>query len=330
VRIVRGLGEQVQQARELGNYVLEEPLGSGGMGQVYRATHQMLARPAAIKLIRPEVLEESDPERARVVTQRFRREAEATALLRSPHTIGLYDFGVTNDGTFFIVMELLDGLDLDSLVRRFGPVEPERAVYLLLQVCASLEEAHSRGLVHRDIKPSNIFTCRMGLATDFVKVLDFGLVKKPSDEDTGTVMLTQLAGLWGTPAYMAPESVDAAKTADHRVDVYALGCVAYWLLTGAQVFEGETPVAVMVQHLSKVPVPPSQRSGRHIPAALDAVVLACLAKAPADRPATVGEVARRLREAVFPNPWTPERAQAWWVAHLPEPSIIGREWRDYD
>jgi len=329
VRIVHGLGQQVRRARELGNYVLEEPLGSGGMGQVFRATHQMLARPAAIKLIKSEVLEESDPDRARVVTERFRREAEATALLRSPHTISLYDFGVTDDGTFFIVMELLDGLDLDSLVRRFGPVEPERAVFLLTQVCASLEEAHAHGLVHRDIKPSNIFTCRMGLATDFVKVLDFGLVKKPR-VDEGDTMLTRVNGLWGTPAYLAPEAVEGGDTADHRVDVYALGCVAYWLLTGTQVFEAETPVGVMVQHMSRAPVPPSQRSGRAIPAALDAVVLACLAKKPADRPASAGEVARRLAQVVTAAQWTPDRALEWWKTHLPEPSFIGREWRDYD
>jgi len=263
------------------------------------------------------------------VTERFRREAEATALLRSPHTISLYDFGVTDDGTFFIVMELLDGLDLDSLVRRFGPVEPERAVFLLTQVCASLEEAHAHGLVHRDIKPSNIFTCRMGLATDFVKVLDFGLVKKPR-VDEGDTMLTRVNGLWGTPAYLAPEAVEGGDTADHRVDVYALGCVAYWLLTGTQVFEAETPVGVMVQHMSRAPVPPSQRSGRAIPAALDAVVLACLAKKPADRPASAGEVARRLAQVVTAAQWTPDRALEWWKTHLPEPSFIGREWRDYD
>jgi serine/threonine-protein kinase len=327
VRIIHGLGQQVRRARELGNYVLEEPLGSGGMGQVFRATHQMLARPAAVKLIKSEVLMESDPDRARVVTERFRREAEATALLRSPHTISLYDFGVTDDGTFFIVMELLDGLDLDSLVRRFGPLEPERAIYLLTQVCASLEEAHTRGLVHRDIKPSNIFTCRMGLATDFVKVLDFGLVKKPPAGEQDTT-LTRVNGLWGTPAYLAPEAVDGGDTADHRVDVYALGCVAYWLLTGQQVFEADTPVGVMVKHMSATPVPPSQRSDRPIPVALDAVVLACLAKNPADRPATAGELARRLSEVALPRPWTPDRAQAWWQEHVPEPSFIGREWRD--
>jgi serine/threonine-protein kinase len=327
VRIIHGLGQQVRKARELGNYVLEEPLGSGGMGEVFRATHQMLARPAAVKLIKSEVLMESDPHRARVVTERFRREAQATALLRSPHTIDLYDFGVTPDGTFFIVMELLDGLDLDTLVRRFGPIEPERAVFLLTQVCASLHEAHARGLVHRDIKPSNVFTCRMGLAMDFVKVLDFGLVKKPrqSDDDSN---LTQVAGLWGTPAFLAPEAADGDSKADHRVDVYALGCVAYWLLTGAQVFEAETPVGVMVQHMSAAPVPPSQRSEHTIPPELDAVILACLAKNPADRPATAGEVARRLGQVPFETPWTAERAQAWWTAHLPEPSIIGRRWEE--
>src|SRR3954467_5373555 len=181
VKIIHRLGQQVKRARELGSYRLEEPLGKGGMGEVFRATHQMLARPAAVKLIRPELLGSSSPAAAKIMVERFRREAEAAASLRSPHTISLYDFGVASDGTFFFVMELLDGLDLETLVERFGPVPPERAVHLIRQACESLEEAHVRGLVHRDIKPSNIFTCRMGLVVDFVKVLDFGLVKAVND-----------------------------------------------------------------------------------------------------------------------------------------------------
>jgi hypothetical protein len=190
VKIIHNLGQQVRRARELGSYRLEEPLGKGGMGEVFRATHQMLARPAAVKLIRSEILGSSTPSAARVITERFRREAEAAASLRSPHTISLYDFGVSQDGTFFLVMELLDGLDLETLVERFGPVPPARAVYLLRQACESLAEAHTRGLVHRDIKPSNIFTCRMGLEVDFVKVLDFGLVKAIGDGDRQATLLT--------------------------------------------------------------------------------------------------------------------------------------------
>src|SRR3954470_17436154 len=176
-KIIHSLGQQVRRARELGSYRLEEPLGKGGMGEVFRATHQMLARPAAVKLIRSEIIGSSSREAAKVFTERFRREAEAAASLRSPHTINLYDFGVSQDGTFYLVMELLDGLDLETLVERFGPVPADRTVYLLRQACESLAEAHTRGLIHRDIKPSNIFTCRMGLDVDFVKVLDFGLVK---------------------------------------------------------------------------------------------------------------------------------------------------------
>ncbi len=205
-RIIHGLGRQVKRARELGSYRLDEELGKGGMGEVYRASHQMLARPAAVKLIRPEVLGGSTPGTARVILERFRREAEAAALLRSPHTISLYDFGAAHDGTFFFVMELLEGIDLESLVERFGPLPPERAVHLLKQACHSLEEAHARGLIHRDIKPSNIFSCRMGLEVDFVKVLDFGLVKDTADGQD-SLRLTAPDAAAGTPAYIAPELV---------------------------------------------------------------------------------------------------------------------------
>jgi serine/threonine protein kinase len=317
VKIIHGLGQQVRRARELGSYRLEDPLGKGGMGEVFRASHQMLARPAAVKLIRPELLGSSSPAAARVIVERFRREAKAAASLGSPHTISLYDFGVANDGTFFLVMELLDGLDLETLVERFGPLPPERVVHLLRQACASLEEAHARGLVHRDIKPSNIFTCRLGLEVDFVKVLDFGLVKGVDIGGREATLLTAPDSTTGTPAYIAPEMVRGDQMVDHRVDIYTLGCVGYWLLTGRLVFEAPNAIQLMYQHANATPVPPSQRSELEIPAELDSVILACLAKYPEDRPQTAGEMSRRLATAV-PAAWTEEKAQRWWDRHHPE------------
>jgi serine/threonine protein kinase len=318
VKIIHGLGQQVKRARELGSYRLEEPLGKGGMGEVFRATHQMLARPAAVKLIRSEILGASSPSMARVIIQRFRREAEAAASLCSPHTISLYDFGVAQDGTFFLVTELLDGLDLETLVERFGPVPPDRVVYLLRQVCESLAEAHARGLVHRDIKPSNIFTCRMGLAVDFVKVLDFGLVKAMGEGGREATLLTAPDSTTGTPAYIAPEMVRGDGVADHRVDIYTLGCVAYWLLTGRLVFQAPNAIQLMYQHANATPVPPSQRSELEIPPELDRIVLACLAKLPENRPQTASELSRLLAAAVPSESWNEERAHGWWERHHPE------------
>jgi serine/threonine-protein kinase len=317
VKIIHGLGQQVRRARELGSYRLEEPLGKGGMGEVFRATHQMLARPAAVKLIRPEILGSSSPGAARVLVERFRREAEAAASLRSPHTISLYDFGVANDGTFFFVMELLDGLDLETLVERFGPVPPERCVYLLRQVCESLQEAHSRGLVHRDIKPSNIFTCRLGLQVDFVKVLDFGLVKAVHEGGREATLLTMPDSTTGTPAYIAPEMVRGDRIADHRVDIYTLGCVAYWLLTGRLVFQATNAIQLMYQHANAIPVPPSQLSEFEVPEALDRAILACLAKFPEERPQSAAELAGQLLAALPDAAWTEETAHRWWDRHHP-------------
>src|SRR5215210_5327512 len=316
VKIIHRLSHQVRRARELGSYRLEEPLGKGGMGEVFRATHQMLARPAAVKLIRPEILGSSSPGAARVIVQRFRREAEAAASLRSPHTISLYDFGVANDGTFFFVMELLDGLDLETLVERFGPVSPERCVYLVRQVCNSLQEAHSRGLVHRDIKPSNIFTCRLGLQVDFVKVLDFGLVKAVDEGGREATLLTAPDSTTGTPAYIAPEMVRGDSVPDHRVDIYTLGCVAYWLLTGRLVFQASNAIQLMYQHANADPVPPSKLSEFEVPEALDSAILACLAKFPEDRPGSALELSHRLQEAL-PGQWSEESAQRWWDRHHP-------------
>jgi eukaryotic-like serine/threonine-protein kinase len=317
VKIIHRLGQQVRRARELGSYRLEEPLGKGGMGEVFRATHQMLARPAAVKLIRSEIIGSSTPAAARVIVERFRREAEAAASLRSPHTIGLYDFGVSQDGTFFLVMELLDGLDLETLVERFGPLPPERAVHLLRQACDSLAEAHARGLVHRDIKPSNIFTCRMGLEVDFVKVLDFGLVKAFDEPKEAGPALTRENMVHGTPAFIAPEQAMGRADVDARVDIYATGCVAYWLLTGRLVFTSDTPMGYLVHHIHTPPRPPSTLAELPIPPALDTLILSCLAKDPAQRPQSARELSRQLAEIECTRPWTEERAREWWDKHQP-------------
>jgi serine/threonine-protein kinase len=314
-RVVTGLSQQVAKARELGSYELGDLLGRGGMGEVYRARHRMLARPAAIKLIRPEMLGAGSREDADLVIRRFHREAEAAASLRSPHTVELYDFGVTDDRTLYFVMELLDGMDLEALVRQTGPVPAPRVIYILRQVCESLEEAHSRGLVHRDIKPPNIHLGRLGLQHDFVKVLDFGLVKSVKDEP-GVPSLATAAGLTpGTPAYMAPE-LALGEAFDGRADLYAVGCVAYYLLTGRLVFEGANSVQMIAKQMREEPIPPSKRTELPVPPELERVVLACLAKQAADRPASAA-VLSSLLEAVPVERWGEPEAARWWQAHRP-------------
>jgi serine/threonine-protein kinase len=316
VVISRGVyryGKRLAKAQEVGSYKLTELLGRGGMGDVWVAEHQMLARPAAIKLIRPEALGAQEAG-ARVVEERFKREARATAALRSTHTVDLYDFGVTDDGAFYYVMEMLDGLDLATLVERYGPLPAERVVHLLRGVCHSLGEAHGQGLIHRDVKPANIFTCRLGPDTDFVKVLDFGLVKSTGEETGGATALTQEGSVAGTPAFMAPEMALGDGSVDGRADIYAVGCVAYWLLTGQPVFAADTPVATLLKHVQEEPIPPSRRTELEIPEDLDAVILACLAKDPADRPRTAEELDARLA-ACSVSAWTKDRADEWWKLH---------------
>jgi len=317
-RVLYGLGTEVTRARELGSYSLVERLGQGGMGEVWRAEHRLLARPAAIKLIRPApVGQPQNGSASSEAMRRFEREAQVTASLRSPHTVELFDFGVAADGSFYYVMEMLDGLDLQTLVRRNGPLAPERAVHILKQICHSLSEAESRGLVHRDIKPANIFLCRYGEDYDFVKVLDFGIVKTARNGAASDTAMTMTVAnvIQGTPAFIAPEQALGAANIDHRADLYATGCVAYWMLTGQQVFEGESAIALVVHHAQTPPVPPSQRSEMPIPAALDALVLACLAKSPADRPQSARELLRSLD--ALPLAWTEEQARAWWTQHQP-------------
>ena len=313
--IVTRLGHQVQRARELGSYRLVELIGRGGMGEVWRATHRMLARPAAIKLIRTDGGGLSQSQAGELV-RRFRREAEAASLLESPHTIRLYDFGESRAGTFYCVMELLDGLDLETLVRRYGPVPADRAVYLLRQVCHSLGEAHERGLIHRDVKPANIYLCRLGREYDFIKVLDFGLVKHEQDRSVlGTMKSAPELSTAGTPAYIAPEAV-SGETVDRRADLYALGCVAYWMLTGHLVFQAETPLQMLIQHVQATPVPPSQRTAQPVPPTLERLILRCLEKQPDDRPASADEIAAELDALAAGASWDQEQARAWWQARV--------------
>jgi serine/threonine-protein kinase len=293
--VVMRLGQQLVKAREMGSYRLNELLGKGGMGEVYRATHRMLARPAAIKLIKPDSFA-GNREETRLAVTRFRREAEAAANLRSPHTVELYDFGTTDDGTFYFVMELLVGTDLEMLVRQHGPQPASRVIHILKQVCESLEEAHAQGLVHRDIKPANIHLGTLGLKHDFVKVLDFGLVKAMNPaKDTGHSLETAAGLTPGTPSYMAPEMA-VGETVDGRADIYALGCVAYWLITGQRVFEADTAIQIVARHIRDAPVPPSRRApGLVIPADLERLVLQCLAKGPEGRP-TAAQLAEKLND----------------------------------
>ena len=315
-RVVYHLGTEVKRARELGSYRLEEKLGEGGMGEVWRARHRMLSRPAAIKLIRPSLAGDGRAGMSEEAVRRFEREAQVIAQLRSPHTVELFDFGMADDGAFYYVMELLDGLDADALIRRFGPVPSERAIYLLRQVCHSLSEAQSCGLVHRDIKPANIFLCRYGEEYDFVKVLDFGIVGAVRDTPGGNLTQTQGNAVRGTPAFIAPEQV-MGTALDGRADIYATGCVAYWLLTGQLVFTADTSMGLLLKHAQTPPTPPSARTELPIPPALEELVLSCLAKDPAQRPQSARELSRRLGELEGATAWTEERARDWWVTHQP-------------
>jgi len=311
--LIRYLGAQVTTARELGSYRLGDLLGRGGMGNVYKATHRMIARPAAIKIIRADLLS-SNPDFTATITERFYREAEAVAALRSPHTVQLYDFGQAQDGGLYYVMELLDGIDLQGLVDRFGPMETSRAIHILRQACESLEEAHESGLVHGDVKPANIVLCRVGLRMDFVKVLDFGLVRNVNRDD-GRHQPGASTAMVGTPSFMAPEAVTTARPADRRADVYALGCVAYWLVTGHQVFEGGSALQVMFRHAHEAPLPPSHKVEREVPHDFERLILAALEKDPEARVPSAQALAEGLSRCGDAEGWTVEQARAWWNDH---------------
>jgi eukaryotic-like serine/threonine-protein kinase len=319
-RVVYSLGTEVTRARELGSYRLEHRLGQGGMGEVWRASHRLLARPAAIKLIRTSVAGNaagiSDDMR-----RRFEREAQAIAQLRSPHTVTLFDFGMAEEGSFYYVMELLDGVDTDALIKRFGPIPAERVVHILRQICHSLSEAESRGLVHRDIKPANIFLCRYGEDFDFVKVLDFGLVKavQETSSDTQTALTIQSV-IQGTPAFIAPEQALGGDDVDGRADIYSTGCVAYWLLTGQLVFTADTTMKTLLAHAHSIPEPPSAKTTLPVPPDLEGLVLTCLAKDREHRPQTARDLLQRLDAIALDRLWTDERAREWWRENLTDGS----------
>jgi DNA-binding NtrC family response regulator len=310
--------ESLDDKLAVGSYRLISRLGSGGMGEVWLAKHRLLARPAAVKLIRQVA---PGDEREQLV-RRLEREAHVTARLRSPHTVQLYDFGVNDTGSFYYVMELLQGLDLQDIVNRFGPQNAERVIALLRQACRSLAEAHEHGLVHRDIKPANLFVARLGNEYDHLKVLDFGIVKDlPGSEGPGASRSTLLTApnlLQGTPAFMAPEVIFGDGPLDGRTDLYSLACAAYWALTGQLVFEGTTAAQMLLHHAHTPPVLPSAVSELPIPADLEAVLMQCLEKNPDKRPSSARELDARLAGIRCPEPWTEERARAWWETHAPE------------
>ncbi len=297
-RVIYGLQARVREAMQLGNYRLREKLGEGGMGEVYLADHALLKRPTAVKLLPPEKVGER-------AIQRFEREVQQLSRLTHPNTVSIFDFGRTPSGIFYYAMEYLDGLDLEELVERDGPQPAGRVVHILSQVARALAEAHDRGLIHRDVKPANVMLCHRGGVADVAKVVDFGLVKDLS----GSTHLSHGDVVNGTPLFMAPESLTAPDRVDGRTDLYALGAVGYFLLTGEYVFDGATMVEVCSHHLHSQPVPPSDRAP--VPADLEAVILRCLAKKPEDRFTDARALCAALHEVEAS--WDDEAAEAWWA-----------------
>jgi len=300
-QLVYGLREQVREAKRLGQYTLDQKLGEGGMGVVYRASHAMLRRPTAIKLLPPE-------KAGSAALERFEREVQLTARLSHPNTVVVFDYGRTPDGVFYYAMEYLDGINLDTLVREDGPQPPGRVVHVLRQVASALTEAHGIGLIHRDVKPENIILCERGGIPDVAKVVDFGLVRDlERAADASRTNLVQ-----GTPLYLSPEAITTPDHVDGRGDSYALGAVGYFLLCGQHVFSGATLVEVCSHHLHTRPVPPSEKLGRALPQPIEALVLACLEKDPARRPASASELRARLGALAEVHPWSEDDARAWW------------------
>jgi serine/threonine-protein kinase len=299
-KVIYGLQKRAREALQLGQYTLEEKIGQGGMGEIFRARHAMLRRPTAVKLLLGDGSETQ--------LRRFEKEVQLTARLTHPNTISIYDYGRTPDGVFYYAMELLEGMTLEELVERHGPLPPGRAIHLLLQVCGALNEAHRAGLIHRDIKPANIFICRRGEIADFVKVLDFGLVrelKKGPDSSQ-----TNVDAVVGTPLYMSPEAIVEPDSVDTLADLYGLGGVAYFLLTGGAPFRGKSVLEVCAHHLHSVPPPPSLRAP--VPRDLERLILSCLEKSKHARPQTALDLARALEACADAGTWRSTDADAWW------------------
>jgi serine/threonine-protein kinase len=296
--ILYGLRRQISAAMQLGKYTLGEKIGEGGHGEVYLARHALLRRPTAIKVMLPDRVDSE-------TLARFEREVQLMSQLTHANTVAVFDYGRSMDGVFYYAMEYLDGIDLEQLVLRYGAQPPDRAVGILIQVCGALAEAHGRGLIHRDIKPGNIILCERGDVPDVAKVVDFGLVKEIAANDGKSKRIL------GTPGYIAPESVTDPERVGPASDLYALGVVAYFLLTGRRVFEGKTSLDICVQHVTKQPIPPSQHVAAISPQ-LEEVVLRCLAKDPEQRPTSAGELARLLRAVPTADRWNDDAAVTWW------------------
>jgi serine/threonine-protein kinase len=303
-RIIFGLQQQIRHARRIGAYVLEDKIGEGGMGVVFRAKHALLRRETAIKMLLPGRM-------APTALARFEREVQQLARLNHPNTIAIYDYGRTPDGVFYYAMEYIDGLDLEELVEAIGPLPPGRALHLLVQICESLAEAHELGLVHRDIKPANVLVGQRGGIPDSVKVLDFGLVKDIGNTDA--VTLTEAERFVGTPLYASPEAIRSTESVTFATDLYSVGAIGYYLLTGTHLVQRETFIDVCAQHLYGTPEPPSLRLGKPLPPMLEALLLQALAKAPEQRPTSAKEFACRLRACADVPPWSEESARLWWA-----------------
>jgi hypothetical protein len=306
----RALQDASLTAQQVGQYTLVEKLGRGGMGTVYKARHALLRRPTAIKLLNPELISDTG-------IARFEREVQLTSGLTHPNTVAIYDYGRTPEGVFYYAMEYLEGVNLDELVHRYGAVSEARAVYILRQVCASLAEAHAAGLVHRDVKPANILLTVRGGQHDFVKVLDFGLAKLTEGQEAN---LTSTNTVAGTPLYVSPEAITHPEQIDARADVYAIGAVGYFLLAGTPVFSGASAADICLMHVQTAPQPPSVRAGRPVSPALEALLLRCLAKSPADRPANAAELLQLLETCPETDRWTAAAAAQWWADRTDEHS----------
>ncbi len=305
-KVIYGLREELRDVRRLGQYTIEQKLGEGGMGMVYRARHAMLRRPTAVKLLPPDRADEQD-------ISRFEREVQLTAELTHPHTVTIYDYGRTPEGIFYYAMELLEGGSLHDVVRVDGPQPAARVIHILAQAAAALEEAHGVGLIHRDVKPANILLAERGGRSDFVKVVDFGLVKPIRDAEAAD--LTAANAITGTPQYLAPEAITRPDSVDARSDLYALGAVGYFLLAGRDVFEGGTLVEICSHHLHSEPEPPSEKLDSVLASDLEQLLMACLAKKPSERPQNAAELRRRLGACQDAGRWTEADARAWWNEH---------------
>ncbi len=312
--MTRYLQEQISGAvsvsREVGNYTLEEKLGEGAMGVVYKARHKMLKRPAAVKVVNKNIVDDR-------IIELFQHEVQLTSQLQHPNTISIYDYGRSPDGLFYYAMEFLDGITLKQLVKLYGPQSPGRVIQILMQVCGSLDEAHHMGIVHRDIKPENIMLTTRANQHDFAKVLDFGLLQiyKQSDSLTIDANAPKQKGICGTPMYLSPEAIDTPDQVDHRVDIYALGATAYYLITGQTLYTGNSVVDICLQQATKTPILPSKRLGEPIDRDLEEIIMSCLSKKPEGRPESVRALAMALAACKSSSAWSGNDAKAWWAMY---------------